>query len=179
MATAIDTYGLLAEFNDPATLTDAAHAAHAAGYRRMDAYTPIPVEGLSQALGMTHTRLPAVTFLGGLLGAIAGYALQYYVSVEAYPLNIGGRPLHSWPAFIPVVFETTVLGAALTAVLGMLAFNGLPRPHHPLFNVPEFKLASRDRFFLCIEARDRQFDLDRTRDFLEGLSPQQLWEVPR
>jgi hypothetical protein len=179
MATASDTYGLLAEFQDPAALTEAAQAAHAAGYRRMDAYTPIPVEGLSQALGMTHTRLPAAIFLGGLLGGLAGYALQYWVSVEAYPLNIGGRPLHSWPAFIPVVFETTVLGAALTAVLGMLAFNGLPRPHHPLFNVPEFKLASRDRFFLCIEARDRQFDLDQTRDFLEGLAPQQLWEVPR
>jgi len=179
MATASDIYGLLAEFKDPAALTEAARAAHGAGYRRMDAYTPIPVEGLSQALGMTHTRLPMVTFFGGLLGALAGYALQYYVSALAYPLNIGGRPLHSWPAFIPVVFETTVLGAALTAVLGMLAFNGLPRPHHPLFNVPEFKLASRDRFFLCIEARDRQFDVERTRDFLERLSPQQLWEVPR
>ena len=179
MATASDTYGLLAEFPDPAALTEAAQAAHAAGYRRMDAYTPIPVEGLSQALGMTHTRLPAAIFLGGLLGGLAGYALQYWVAVDAYPLNIGGRPLHSWPAFIPVVFETTVLGAALTAVLGMLAFNGLPRPHHPLFNVPEFKLASRDRFFLCIEARDRQFDLDQTRDFVEGLAPRQLWEVPR
>ena len=179
MATASDIYGLLAEFKDPAALTQAAQAAHAAGYRQMDAYTPIPLEGLSQALGMTHTRLPLVTFLGGLFGGLAGYALQYYVAVEAYPINVGGRPLNSWPAFIPVIFETTVLGAALTAVLGMLAFNGLPRPHHPLFNVPEFKLASRDRFFLCIEARDRQFDLDRTRGFLEGLAPQQLWEVPR
>jgi len=179
MAAGADIHGLLAEFPDPDALSAAASAAHAAGYRRMDAFTPIPVEGLSEALGIKHTRLPLVTLLGGLFGAAAGYALQYYVSVVAYPLNIGGRPLHSWPAFIPVVFETTVLGAALTAVLGMLAASGLPRPHHPLFNVPEFKLASRDRFFLCIEARDPAFDAIATRDFLERLSPKQVWEVPR
>jgi hypothetical protein len=179
MAANADIYGLLAEFPDPESLRAAASSAHEAGYRHMDAFTPIPVEGLSKALGVEQTRLPLVTLLGGLFGAAAGYALQYYVLVVAYPLNIGGRPLHSWPAFIPVVFETTVLGAALTAVLGMLAASGLPRPHHPLFNVPEFKLASRDRFFLCIEARDPAFDAIGTRDFLERLSPKPVWEVPR
>jgi ActD protein len=144
MAEAPDIYGLLAEFGDAESLRSAAAAATAAGYRRVDAFTPMPVEGLAEALGKTYTRIPAITFLGGLVGGISGYALQYYVAVIAYPLNVGGRPLHSWPAFIPVTFEMTVLCAALAAVLGMLALNGLPRPHHPLFNIDEFKLASRD-----------------------------------
>ncbi len=179
MSAATELYGLLAEFGDPASLAAAARAAREAGYTRIDAYSPIPIEDLAADLGRQPTRLPILTFVGGLLGGIAGYALQYYVSVVAYPLNVGGRPLHSWPAFVPVVFEMTILGAALTTVLGMLALNGLPRPHHPLFNVPEFKLASRDRFFLCVEARDPQFDLPRVRQFLESLAPRGLWEVPR
>jgi hypothetical protein len=178
MATASDLYGVLAEFHDPESLTQAAVAARAAGYRRFDAYTPIPLEGLSESLEEAP-KLPVIVFLGGLIGGIAGYALQYYVSLMAYPLNIGGRPLHSWPAFIPVTFECTVLGASLAAVLGMLALNGLPRPHHPLFNIDEFKLASRDRFFLCIESRDPAFDPPRVRQFLETLAPRAVWEVPR
>jgi len=174
-----DLYGLLAEFDSPEALREAAHAAQMAGYRRIDAFTPIPIDGLSEALGHVSTSLPLVTFLGGLFGGLSGYALEYYAAVVAYPLNVGGRPLNSWPAFIPVIFETTVLGAALAAVLGMLALNGLPRPHHPLFNVPQFLLASRDRFFLCIEARDPSFRIDETRIFLEGLRPRSVLDVPR
>jgi hypothetical protein len=174
-----EVYGLLAEFESPELLREAARSAHQAGYRRMDAFTPIPIDGLSDALGHDSTSLPLITFLGGIFGGLSGYGLQYYAAVVAYPLNIGGRPLNSWPAFIPVIFETTVLGAALAAVLGMLALNGLPRPHHPLFNVPQFLLASRDRFFLCIEARDSAFCIDETRIFLEGLRPRSVLEVPR
>jgi hypothetical protein len=173
-----DIYGVLAEFGDPASLSAAARAAKDAGYKRIDAYSPIPIEGLAGDLGREPSGLPLLAFVGGLLGAAGGYALQYYVSVIAYPLNVGGRPLHSWPAFVPVIFEMTIFAAALTIVLGMLALNGLPRPHHPLFNVPEFKLASRDKFFLCVEARDLKFDLEGVRQFLAGLGPREMWEVP-
>ncbi|HUE69726.1 MAG TPA: DUF3341 domain-containing protein [Pirellulaceae bacterium] len=175
----LDLYGLLAEFEHPEELLAAAAAAHDAGYRRVEAYTPIPLPGLTEALGTVPTQLPRLTLLGGLAGAAAGYALQYWVSVIEYPLNVGGRPLHSWPAFLPIVFELAILGASLTAVLGMLALNGLPRPHHPLFAVPEFRLASRDRFFLCIESRDAKFDLAQTREFLSALHPKTVIEVPR
>ena len=174
-----ELYGLLAEFEHPEELLAAATAARDAGYLRVEAYTPIPLEGLTEALGPVPNQLPRLTLIGGLSGAAAGYALQYWVSVIEYPLNVGGRPLHSWPAFLPIVFELAVLGASLTAVLGMLALNGLPRPHHPLFAVPEFKLASRDRFFLCIEARDAKFDLEPTRSFLAELRPKSLIDVPR
>lgn len=178
MTAATEIYGVLAEFGDAESLTAAARAARGAGYRRLDAYSPIPIENLAEDLGRQPSGLPLVTFVGGFLGGLSSYALQYYVAVIANPLNVGGRPLHSWPAYVPIVFETTILGAALAAVLGMLALNGLPRPHHPLFNVPEFKLASRDRFFLCLEARDPQFDLEQAQQFLRGLSPRGLWEVP-
>ena len=170
-------YGLLAGFETPEALLEATRQAQAAGYRRMDAYAPIPVHGLAEALGRARTNLPWLTLIGGILGASIGYAMQYYASVVSYPLNVGGRPLHSWPAFMPIVFELTVLTAALFTVLGMLALNGLPQPYHPVFNVPEFKLASRNRFFLCIEARDPLFKLETTRTFLEGLQPQTLSEV--
>jgi len=179
VATDVALYGLLAEFASADALLQAAAAARGGGYRKMDAYTPFPVEGLSEALGMEHTRLPWIVLAGGAVGAIAGYGLQYWVSVIEYPLNIGGRPLHSWPAFIPITFETTILVASLSAVLGMLALNGLPRPHHPLFAVEAFSLASRDRFFLCIEARDPQFDAEETRRFLESLSPAGVTLVER
>jgi hypothetical protein len=170
-------YGLMAEFVEPHELLHAAEAAHAAGYRRMDGYSPLPIEGLSAALGVRETRLPLLVLAGGVFGGLLGYGFQYWVSVIDYPLNIGGRPYHSWPAFIPVTFEMTILVASLTAVLGMLGLNGLPMPYHPVFNVPEFNLASQDRFFLCIEARDRKFDLQRTQKFLESLQPVKVTSV--
>lgn len=170
-------YGLMAEFENAQDLVSAALSAHREGYRKMDAYTPFPVEGLAEALGFHHNRLPLLVLAGGVIGCIAGYLLQYYIAVIDYPLNVGGRPLHSWPAFIPVTFETTVLIAALTAVLGMLALNGLPMPYHPVFNVPRFALASRDRFFLCIEAADAKFDGQATRNFLATLSPKEISDV--
>jgi len=143
----------------------------------MDGYAPYPIEELHHALGSPTTRLPLVVLIGGLLGCGGGYAMQYWMSAVAYPLNIGGKPLHSWPAFIPVTFECTILAAALSAVLGMLALNGLPQPYHPVFNVPRFALASRNRFFLCIEAADPKFDLEQTRRFLETLNPREVSTV--
>lgn len=171
-------YGLLAEFERPQDLVRAARRAYSEGYRRMDAYTPYPIEELSEAIGFHHNRLPLIVLIGGIVGGLGGYLLQYYVSVVAYPLNIGGRPPHSWPAFIPVTFETTVLVAALAAVLGMLALNGLPMPYHPVFNVDRFALATRDRFFLLIEARDAKFDREKTRQFLLDLKPREVMDVP-
>jgi hypothetical protein len=171
-------YGLLAEFDNPTQLTEAASAAHREGYRRMDAYSPFPIHALPAALGHPRTRLPMVIFFGGLVGCVGGFLFQLWASAVAYPLNIGGRPLNSWPAFIPVTFETTVLLGALTAVLAMLGRNGLPRPHHPLFGIDRFSQASRDRFFLCIESRDPRFDLEQTRAFLARLSTHEVVEVP-
>lgn len=170
-------YGLMAEFENPNDLLAAAHQAREEGYHNMDAYTPFPVEGLAEVLGFHHTRVPLIVLIGGLVGCITGYLMQYYLSAVYYPLNVGGRPLHSWPAFIPITFELTVLVAALAAVLGMLALNGLPMPYHPVFNVPRFALATRDRFFLCIEATDPKFDREATRYFLERLTPRVVSEV--
>lgn len=170
-------YGLMAEFSDPGELVVAARKAREAGYVRLDAYTPYPVEELDEALALHHTRLPIIVLIGGILGGLAGFALQYWTSVIDYPLNVGGRPHFSWPAFIPVTFECTILGAGLAAVLGMLGLNGLPQPYHPVFNVPRFALASRDRFFLCIEARDPKFDIDDTWGFLSRLQPRQVSQV--
>src|SRR5436190_6493814 len=155
-------YGLMAEFDNPTDLVRAAEQARLAGYREMDAYSPIPIEELNEALGLRRTRLPRLVFLGGLLGGLGGYSLEYWTQAIAYPLNIGGRPLHSWPQFIPVTFETTVLGAALTAFVGMWALNKLPMPYHPVFNVKAFERASTDRFFLTIEANDPRFDREKT-----------------
>jgi len=170
-------YGLMAEFDDPTSLVTAAERAHRKGYRSMDAYSPFPIEELHHALGSKHTRLPLIVLIGGLIGCIGGYALEYWVSVIAYPVNIGGKPLHSWPAFIPVTFECTILAAALSCVLGMLALNGLPMPYHPVFSVPRFALASRNRFFLCIESKDPKFDIEETRRFLETLNPREVSTV--
>ena len=164
-----EIYGVLGEFDSAEQLIDAAHAAREAGFERMDAYSPFPVEGLADALGARRTRLPLIVLLGGVAGGVLGYFMQWYMTAVSYPLNIGGRPPHTWPAFVPVTFELTILGAALAAVLGMLALNGLPRPYHPLFNVPEFSLASQNRFFLCIEAHDKQFDLSVTSAFLRQI----------
>ena len=170
-------YGLLAEFASTDALVDGARRAYAAGYRRLDAYSPMPIEGLAEAIGFHRTGLPVLVFAGGAFGCLLGFLLQYWVSVEAYPLNVGGRPLASWPSFVIVSFELTILMAALSAVIGMLVLNGLPRPHHPLFDCERFVLASRDRFFLCIEAEDERFDPVATRRFLETLEPVEVVEV--
>jgi Protein of unknown function (DUF3341) len=170
-------YGLMAEFDNPTELVAAAHAARRAGYKRMDAYSPIPIEELHEAIGFHHTKLPLIVLIGGIVGGVAGYGLQYWASAIEYPLNIGGRPFNSWPLFIPITFELTILGAALSAVFGMLALNGLPMPYHPVFNAPRFALASRNRFFLCIESRDTKFDREATQRFLEGLDPRGVSEV--
>ena len=170
-------YGLIAEFDDPNALVLAAQRARHEGYLRMDAFSPFPIEELHDALGMPPSRLPFIVLVGGLVGCIGGFALQYWVSAIANPWNVGGRPLFSWPAFIPITFECTILVAALSAVLGMLASNGLPMPYHPVFNVSRFALASRNRFFLCIEAKDALFDLEKTRAFLQALEPREVSTV--
>jgi len=170
-------YGLMAEFATPADLVEAAEQARAAGYRRMDAYTPFPMERLSEALGHRRSRVPLLVLIGGIAGLVGGYALQYWISAVSYPLNVGGRPFNSWPAFIPVTFEMTILIAGVFAVFGMLALNGLPTPYHPVFNVERFALASRDRYFLCIEAKDPRFDEAATRTFLAGLHPSGVFDV--
>lgn len=172
-----DIYGLMAEFEKSEDLLAAAKRAYEAGYRRMDGFSPFPLHGLSEALGFRRTRLPLVTLIGGLLGGCGAYFMMWYACVRSYPINIGGRPLHSWPAFIPITFELSVLGASFAALFGMLALNGLPRPYHPLFNVPEFARASRDRFFLVIEARDPKFHIGETRKFMESLQPENVFEV--
>jgi hypothetical protein len=170
-------YGLIAEFDNPEQLVDAIRRARAAGYRKMDAYTPFPVEHLSQELGFHRTALPVIVLIGGLIGCAGGFFLQYWIAAVDYPLNIGGRPLNSWPAFIPVTFELTILVAALSAVLGMLALNGLPMPYHPLFNNPRFALASRNRFFLCIEAGDKKFHREETAKFLSEMESKGVSQV--
>lgn len=167
----------MAEFDNPTSLVNATSRASREGYRRMDAFTPFPVDGLSEALGLQRTRVPLIVLLGGIAGCIGGFFLQYYISVIYWPIIVGGRPFNSWPAFIPVTFELTVLCAALAAFFGMLALNGLPRPHHPVFNVPRFELASRDRFFLCIESTDPKFNLEETRKFLESLGAREVNNV--
>jgi hypothetical protein len=171
-------YGLMAEFDTPSELLAATRRAYLEGYRRMDAYTPFPVPDLAEALGFHKTNVPLVTLVGGILGGLTAYLLQYWINVIAYPVNVGGRPLHAWPAFIIVTFEMTVLFAGLASLFGMLALNGLPMPFHPVFEVERFAFATRDRFFLCIEAADARFDLQNTRAFLEGLNPHFVVEVP-
>jgi hypothetical protein len=170
-------YGFLAEFENPEALKECVRRAHREGYRRVDAYTPFPVEGLDEELGLHRTAVPLIVLVGGILGAITGGVMQEYSAVIGYPLNIGGRPLNSWPSFVVVTFELTILFAGLFSALGMLALNGLPKPHHPLFNEPRFERATQDRFFFCIEAVDPAFDRDRTWQFLEGLQPEGLYVV--
>lgn len=170
-------YGLLAEFREPEELVAAAQRAYTAGYRRMDAYSPFPVAGLAEAIGFHRTRLPLIVLIGGILGCLGGFFMQYYIAVIDYPLNIGGRPFNSWPSFIPVTFEMTILLAALFTVFGMLALNGLPMPYHPVFHVERFALATQDHFFLCIEAADPQFDRQHTQHFLTTLGAHEVTEV--
>lgn len=172
-------YGLLAEFESAEALVAAARRVREAGYSRFDAHSPFPVEGLPEAMGLPRTRLPLVVLIGGIAGCVGGFLLQYWISTTAYPLNVGGRPLNSWPSFIPVTFELTVLVAALAAVLGMLGLNGLPKPYHPLFGVDRFAHATQDAFFLSIEAEDPNFHPETTRKFLESLNPREVFDVPQ
>jgi len=174
------SYGLIAEFDDAHHIIGAAATAREAGYRRMDAYTPFPVEGLSEALGHKDIHVPLIMLAGGILGALAGFGLIYYTMVLDYPLNIGGRPLelhHTWATFIPITFELTVLTSAMLGIVGMFALNGLPQPYHPVFDAPNFDRASSDRFFLCIEAQDPRFDIVETRSFLESLGASNVSEI--
>jgi hypothetical protein len=171
-------YGLIAEFRTGDALLEAARRARDDGYRELEAYAPYPVEGIAEAVGFRRNRVPLMTFIGGVAGGLGGYFLQWYSAVIDYPINVGGRPLHSWPSFIPATFELTILGAALAAVFGMLAANGLPRLRHPVFNAPDFEQATRNRFFLCLPAHDPHFDDKRSRAFLQGLKPMSVAEVP-
>ena len=172
-------YGLLGEFDSPKQLMDAAKKVREAGYRRIDAFVPFPVEGLSQALGLgrKHDLVPVLTLVGGLGGGLTAFFFQLWANVSSYPLDIAGRPLNSWPAFIPVTFELTILGASLSAVFGMLALNKLPQPHHPLFNIERFKRASNDKFFLCIESHDPKFRLEETARFMQSINARHVTEV--
>ncbi len=172
-------YGLMAEFDDTATLLAATRQARDQGYRCMEAYTPFPVAGLPELVGVHGRRLPLIVLTGGIIGGVGGLFLQWYSAVIDYPWNVGGRPFASWPNFIPIAFELTILAAAVSAVLGMLWLNGLPEPYHPVFNVPQFEMASRDRFFLVIEADDPHFDRQQTSDFLRGVGALSVAEVPR
>ena len=175
--TVSSTYGLMAEFENPEDLLAAAHKTHSAGFRRIDAFSPVPVHGLAAAIGFHRTNLPVLTFVCGLLGAVCGYGLQYWIHVIDYPINVGGRPLHSGPSFIPVTFELTILFAGIGTFLGLWIANRLPMPYHPVFNVPEFARATQDRFFLCIESADPQFHADETRSFLQSLNPVNISNV--
>jgi len=172
------TYGLMAEFDEVNAAIVAAQNAYGAGYRKMDAYAPFPVEELSEAVGFQKNGVALVCLVGGLLGCTGAFILQWWINTISYPVNIGGRPLNSWPSFIIVTFEMTILFSGLSAVFGMLALNGLPMPYHPVFNVPQFDRASKDRFFLVIFSSDKNFDALRTRQFLESLNPISIAEVP-
>ncbi len=170
-------FGIIAEFRDPEPLLEAARKAYRAGYRHMDAYSPYPVEGLADAIGFRKNGVAPLVFVGGVLGTLTGFGMQYFASVIHYPYDIGGKPFFSWPSFIPVTFELMVLLAAFACFGGMLALNGLPRPHHPVFNAVRFERASNDRFFLCIESADANFNAEHTRAFLEALGPVEVSEV--
>jgi hypothetical protein len=172
-----NTWGLLAEFASADGLLAAARRVRESGYERAEAYSPFPVDGLAEALGFARNRVPLFTFIGGLLGGIGGFWLQWYSAVVDYPVNIAGRPLDSWPMFVPVTFELAVLGSAFAAVISMFAANGLPQLRHPLFAAPEFDLATRNRFFLCLRSDDAAFDARESRELLESLHPMHCVEV--
>jgi Protein of unknown function (DUF3341) len=171
-------YGLMAEFETPTELVHGCKAAYAEGYREMDAYSPFPIEEASEAIGFHKSAVPLIVLLGGILGGLSGFGLQYWINVIAYPLNIGGKPYDSWPAFIVPTFEMTILFAGLCGMFGMFALNGLPQPYHPVFNVDKFSAVTRDKFFLCVEATDPKFDLVGTQQFMERLKPLSISEVP-
>jgi hypothetical protein len=170
-------YGLMAEFDDPTALVHAAKRTYGAGYRNIDTFSPYPIEEAWEAIGQHDRRLSLIVLGGGLLGLLSGLGLQEWVHNAAYPLNIGGKPLNSWPMFVPVTFELTILFAALAGVIGMILLNGLPMPYHPVFNVERFERASRDKFFLLVESSDPKFDRTGTRDFLKGLNATEVNDV--
>lgn len=170
-------YGLIAEFEDAHDIVHAAHEVYDEGYRKMDAYTPLPVEGLPEALGFKDMYVPSMMLVAGIAGGLLAFFGIYYLLAYEYPMNVGGRPIFAWPMFLPITFELTVLLSALTGIFGMFAINGLPQPYHPVFDAPDFSRASSDRFFLCIEAKDPQFDLVETRRFLEGLGASRVSEI--
>lgn len=170
-------YGLTAEFAEKEQIIDAARRAYAAGYRRMDTFTPYPIEEMPEALGRDGTAVPLITLIGATTFGLGGFFMEWISMGVLYPLNVGGRPYNSWPSFIPVTFEMTILGGALSALVAMLALNRLPQPHHPVFNAPNFERASQDRFFLCIESIDPKFDVTATKNFLLELKPLNVAEV--
>lgn len=172
-----ELYGLIAEFDDPEHLVSATDRAWREGYRKLDAYSPFPVHGLSEALRLGYSWVPPLVLVGGVGGALLGFGLQYFTSVISYPMNIGGRPNLSWPSFIPITFELAILCAGFAAAIGMMMMNDLPRPHHPVFNAPGFERATRDGFFLCIEADDDHFDTEKTRAFLSELDPKRVESI--
>ncbi len=170
-------YGLLAEFDTPTQLVDAARKVREAGYKKTDAFTPFPLHEIDEALGIKRSILPFMVLGGGIIGLLTGLGLQWFVHVYDYPIIVGGRPFFSLPSFIPPSYELTILLAAFTAVFGMIALNGLPQPYHPVFNVPRFALASREKFFLLIETKDAKFDYDETRNFMQTLNAQEVFDV--
>jgi len=170
-------YGISAEFTEAEHVVTAARRAYEAGHRRMDAYTPFPIEGLSEALGHHDHHVPWIMLVGGIAGCVGGFAFLSWAMGIDYPLNIGGRPLFSWPSWIPITFELTVLLSALSGIVGMFWLNGLPQPYHPMFDAPEFEKATSSRFFLCIEAEDPRFDREKTRQFMETLGAERVAEV--
>ncbi|MGQ0760798.1 MAG: DUF3341 domain-containing protein [Acidobacteriota bacterium] len=176
-STAPKLYGVMAQFDNPSQLVAAARSAYAAGYRQINGYSPFPIEELDEAIGFKRTTLPYIVFAGGVLGALGGFFMQYWMEVVDYPLIVGGKPFNSWPAFIPITFECTILGAAFAAVFGMLALNKLPQPYHPVFNAPSFALATRDSFFLVIEAKDVKFNHDEAVRFLKNLDSREVVDV--
>src|SRR5438876_11537331 len=171
-------YGMMAEFDTPVALIEAAKRTYQAGYKRIDTYTPFPVEGLAEEIGFHRDEVPLVVLIGGIVGGLTGYLMQYWMSAVAYPLNLGGKPYHSWPAFIVITFEMTILFAGISAVFGMLALNGLPMPYHPVFNAPRFAFATKDRFFLIVFSSDPKYNPGEVRGFLAGLAPRSISEVP-
>jgi hypothetical protein len=172
------TYGLMAEFDSPTDLVNAARKTYEAGYKKIDAYSPFPIEELAEAIGFHNNSVALVVLIGGIIGCLSGYLLQWWIATVTYPVNVGGRPYHSWPSFIVVTFEMTILFSVLSAVFGMLALNGLPMPYHPVFNVPRFAFATKDRFFLIVFSTDPNYSSTRTRTFLESLAPRSISEVP-
>jgi Alternative complex III, ActD subunit len=176
-APAPQIYGVIGQFDRPSALVSAARQAYAAGYRQINGYSPFPIEELTEAIGFKRTILPLIVLIGGIIGGLGGFFMQYYLEVIEYPINVGGKPFNSWPAFIPITFECTVLVAAFSAVLGMLALNKLPQPYHPVFNAPNFALATRDSFFLVIEAKDPKFDHDEVVRFMKSLEAMEVADV--